>query len=302
MLSAEDIIVLEKKWLKYKIKEKSKVFFFTLLTIILATSIYMYKSVYIGEKTSPTSQVLPSVNLSKLAEKEKAQEKNVKSYEAILPQKVEQNLSVQPIVSVHENNTTKLSNIEVKQSIEKNKKVLQIQQNELKWHLKILPELKGNDLFTTTTAEIKFNRPITEEKKTKTPPERVNSKPEKDTIVNKIEQENEKKLDIDISSNEIDTIKYLQNKFYATENVVFAIMLSEELYNTKNFNESIKWALTANEIDSKNDKSWYWFAKNKVKLGQKDDAIKAIEAFLSTNNSRRLSDLLKNIKYGEMND
>lgn len=152
------------------------------------------------------------------------------------------------------------------------------------YHLKLLPTLKGNNLFSSTN-KLQLNQPKIDVKKI--PPTSTERKIKKIAKNNPTIKKN-KNLEIKISTTEVDTIKYLKEKFYGTENIVFAIMLCEEYYMQQNYKESIKWALTANEIDSRNDKSWYWFAKNKVKLGEKADAIKAIETFLSTNSSRRL--------------
>jgi len=77
-------------------------------------------------------------------------------------------------------------------------------------------------------------------------------------------------------------------------------MLAEEYYLNKNYNESNKWALIANNIDAGNEKSWLWFAKSKYKLGHKDDAILALKAYLKNNKSSAVESLLNQITVGEM--
>jgi predicted nucleotidyltransferase len=79
-------------------------------------------------------------------------------------------------------------------------------------------------------------------------------------------------------------------------------MLAEEYYTNKNYSESNKWALIANHIDADNEKSWLWFAKSKVKLGQKEDAIVALKAFLKNNKSQAAQTLLNKINLGELNE
>jgi tetratricopeptide (TPR) repeat protein len=221
-----------------------------------------------------------------------------KSFEPIKIAQKEENILIIEANATDKNITTIPEIKEVKEPQREEENSIQ---EEKGLRLELIPVLKGSNMFTTTS-ELKFHNPqvtIKEEKVQETPQPKAIKK-EMIKVEKVVDKKEEKKLEI--SSTEIDTIKYLKNKFFATENIVFAIMLSEEFFNAENYEESIKWALTANEIDSRNDKSWYWFAKNKVKLGQKDDAIKAIESFLGNNTSRRLSDLLKNIKYGDTND
>jgi len=107
---------------------------------------------------------------------------------------------------------------------------------------------------------------------------------------------------IKIESKEVNSIEYLKDKFEKTSNIIFALMLAEEYYANKNYTESNKWALIANHIDAENEKSWLWFAKSKVKLGQKEDAIVALKAFLKKNKSQAAQTLLNKISLGEFNE
>jgi hypothetical protein len=58
----------------------------------------------------------------------------------------------------------------------------------------------------------------------------------------------------------------------------------------------------ANQSDPENEKSWIWFAKSKVKLGEKEDAITALKAYLKHNKSRAAQTLLNQINLGELNE
>jgi hypothetical protein len=105
---------------------------------------------------------------------------------------------------------------------------------------------------------------------------------------------------IKIESHEINSITYLKEKFDSTHNIVFALMLAEEYYLNKNYNESNKWALIANNLDADNEKSWLWFAKSKVKLGHKEDAILALKTYIKNSKSQAAQSLLNQITLGEM--
>lgn len=112
-------------------------------------------------------------------------------------------------------------------------------------------------------------------------------------------EESKPKGVIKIESQEINSISYLKEKFDTTHNIVFALMLAEEYYLSKNYLESNKWALIANNIDADNEKSWIWFAKSKVKLGQKEDAILALKTYLKNTKSQAAQSLLNQITLGE---
>ncbi len=106
------------------------------------------------------------------------------------------------------------------------------------------------------------------------------------------------RVDIDYKITQRDTTAYLKEKFDTTKNIVFALMLSEEYYRLEAYLEARKWALIANEINPKNERSWILFAMSQAKLNNVDDAIKALEEFLKTNSSTNAHSLLEKLKKG----
>lgn len=110
----------------------------------------------------------------------------------------------------------------------------------------------------------------------------------------------EEKPKIVIQTNELKDLNNLQEKFYQTKNIIFALMLAEEYYHNKDYKNSLKWALISNELDSKSERSWIIFAKSKAKSGQEKKAIQALKAYLKTNpNAQKIKILIKKIKYGD---
>lgn len=99
-----------------------------------------------------------------------------------------------------------------------------------------------------------------------------------------------------ISSQGGNSLSFIKKKFYATNNSVFSIKLSQRFFETKKYDRALKWALISNEVDSKSDKSWIMFAKIKDKMGKKQDAINALTQYLKNNNSKEITKLLKNLK------
>ncbi|AFL68520.1 hypothetical protein [Sulfurospirillum barnesii] len=110
--------------------------------------------------------------------------------------------------------------------------------------------------------------------------------------------ENKEKSVIHIETKDVDTIQYLKERFDKTHNVVFALMLCEEYYKNKNYSESNKWALIANNLDAENEKSWIFFAKSKFKLGHKEDAQGALKAYLKNHKSKAAESLLQQMSIG----
>ncbi len=99
-----------------------------------------------------------------------------------------------------------------------------------------------------------------------------------------------------ISSQDGNSLSFIKKKFYATNNSLFSIKLSQRFYESKKYEKALKWALISNEVNSKSDKSWIMFAKIKDKMGKKRDAINALSHYLKDNSSIEITKLLKNLK------
>ena len=107
------------------------------------------------------------------------------------------------------------------------------------------------------------------------------------------------KIEIKTSKINMDT-KNLEEKFYATNNIDYALMLAERAYDGKNYNNAIKWALMSNDIDKENVRSWIIFAKASYKKGAKADALKALQTFNAKANNGEISHLISKIQSGSL--
>jgi len=105
-----------------------------------------------------------------------------------------------------------------------------------------------------------------------------------------------KKKKVFISSQNVGSLSFIKKKFYATNNVAFSLILSEKFLEKKEYEKALKWALISNEIDEKNEQSWILFAKSKMKLGKKQDAINALNIYLKNNSSTVVKNVLDDIK------
>lgn len=99
-----------------------------------------------------------------------------------------------------------------------------------------------------------------------------------------------------ISSQNVGSLSFIKKKFYATNNISFSLLLSQKFLEKKEYKKALKWALISNEIDESSEKSWILFAKSKIKLGKKQDAINALNVYLKNSNSIQVKKVLDDIK------
>ena len=117
--------------------------------------------------------------------------------------------------------------------------------------------------------------------------------PSEETI--ELEPKTKPKIDIQIS-NANDEISILKDKFNKNKNVKNALDIAKKCYEEKRYGDAIKWALTANDIDSSSEESWIIFAKAKYMLKQKDDALRALMEYNKKINKPVINELIKKIK------
>jgi tetratricopeptide (TPR) repeat protein len=95
-------------------------------------------------------------------------------------------------------------------------------------------------------------------------------------------------------------IETLQERYDKNPNLPTALAISIEYYKTKDYQKALNWAINANALDSKNEKSWILFAKASYKLGKKTDAVNALENFVKTSPSDNAKATLNQIKNNEL--
>jgi len=282
MFNAEDIIELEKKWSKYKLKRQSKIF--ASLSLFLIITSFIAYNIFIEKPKEPKKIENTIIN--------EAKQQIKKIYT------IEKNITI--AVVKDESNITE-SKISVPSEIDI-KKI-----DSKPYHFKLESTNQGSELFSSngflTLSTLNNKEEMSEGQDNIVNYEQEIIQPIRETQTtetkNKVEN---KQVKISIDMQEVDTITYLKDKYYTTSSIVFALMLAEEYYYEKEYDNSLKWALIANDTDAQNTKSWYWFAKSKVQLNQQDDAIKALKAYLSNNSSKSLNTLLHKIELGDTDD
>lgn len=287
MLSTVEIIELEKKLFTYRMKQRlNYTIFIALFLLIMGIVVYFFYN-----------QTLKDIS---------------KKEEIIV--KIENNVSIAKIeVKTLEINTSKEEPVQKLEVLIPNKSELLFLQTPM---IKTNNNDKKNYTYQVAK-ESSYAHPVMDEeieskvlaKKMERKPEEVFYRNIEDEIQTTMlappplpKEEEKQKSKITIETKDVNSIQYLKEKFEKTHNIIFALMLAEEYYLTKNYNESNKWSLIANSIDPENEKSWIWFAKSKLKLGHKEDAIVALKAFLKNNKSKTIEGLLHQISIGEISD
>ena len=287
MLSANDIAELEKKYSKYIFKKRVKLFFI----LILILSVILFTLYYLLYGANNQKNILDTNKTAKsIIKKIKPIDSNLTKIEKTTTIKKENN-ATKPEKNIS-NMTEEIIKLDANISNDNNI------EKKLVFHIEPQNKIVSN---TKTTKTLRLNRYFLSKKSKAIKQKNINAVKninKNDTML----KEKDIKPKIHIEMRDIDSIQYLKEKFQRTHDLVFALMLCENYYSQKNYRKSLKWSIIANDIDSKNEKSWMWFAKSKYRLNKKEDAIKALKAFLKSNESKNIRLLLKDIINGELND
>jgi len=130
-------------------------------------------------------------------------------------------------------------------------------------------------------------------------PEIKSSKIEKKIAIPKAKKQlpiikEKKKINIIVKS--LENEDSLLKKNQANENFETTLNLSKYYFKKSKFEKAILWSKKANHYKSSSFKPWLIYAKAKIKQNKKDEAIKAVETFLSYFNSAVAEKFLQNIK------
>ena len=318
MLNVNEIRNLEDKWKRYKRKKYFKFFIYILAVFILALTFLLYflgvfdrflssydktvlhnnRDIVANKSTSYKSKIKNPIKKNIISNKSNANSNIINKNNKIVI-KEDKNKSK---TNTKEKNNTILdknsSQVTMKNSMIKGGKNRQ-KGNLLQLNTKFLTHIYGEKssvkkpIFKNTNDSNKSENNFTKEGN-KSSVKISPNKQKQDILPTK----KLKKTKILISSKKIDKLKYLKERYDETGRAFYAILISKEYYKKKLYLRSLKWATIANSIDNLNEDSWIMFAKNKVKLKKKKDAINALREYLRVNNSKRVKIFLTNIKNG----
>ena len=138
--------------------------------------------------------------------------------------------------------------------------------------------------FIEITGEI----PIEEVKTIKKPKITEEEKPRKKIHLNIIE------------TTSVNAYKDVAKRFSQSHDTDDSLFLAKSYYRKGNYKKAEYWALQTNKVNANIEESWLIFARSKVKLGRKNEAISVLTAYIKKSNSVQAKSLLHKIKKGTL--
>lgn len=140
--------------------------------------------------------------------------------------------------------------------------------------------------------------PILEDKRKITKnslPQKSNKKNIKDKKI--LIEKPHKKMHLNIiKSSSISSYKEVEKRFNQFQDVDDSLFLAKSYYAKKSYKKSEYWALKTNKINNSIEESWLIFAKSKVQLGYKNEAIDILLKYIQQYNSIEAKKLLLKLK------
>lgn len=103
-----------------------------------------------------------------------------------------------------------------------------------------------------------------------------------------------------IESTSVSAYKDVERRFEQTHDTDDSLFLAKSYYSKKNYKKAEYWALQTNKVNGNIEESWLIFAKSKVKLGRKNEAIHILTNYIKKSNSAEAQSLLNKIKKGTL--
>jgi len=273
-----DMIDLESRWRRYKIKSYAPY-------IIIAFSIIIISIILIVFFNSNDKQDIPhKVNKIKnnivLKKKiEKNTTKPIKTHiETVVKKTVIKEIPEKKIVKKEP-----IRSIQPTQKMQKEEKLLLSPSlNFMKYMQSNTPDYYEGEVVKTEDTERKTTQP----------------KEIKKNVTIKVEKKNENM----ITRNTQSTLKDIQEvikRFKINNNPALSLFVAKKYYELGQYNKSYNYALITNEINPNIEKSWIIFAKSLVKLNEKEMAIKTLKRYIQHSQSNNAKILLNNINSGK---
>jgi len=108
-----------------------------------------------------------------------------------------------------------------------------------------------------------------------------------------------KKIHLDIiETTSVSAYKDVAKRFHESHDTDDSLFLAKSYYNRRNYKKAEYWALQTNKVNGNIEESWLIFAKAKVKLGRRNEAMRILKAYIRKSNSEQAERLLHKIKAG----
>jgi len=273
-----NIVELEKKWLRYKIKSFIPHIAIGISLLIIIVLLFNF--------LSADKEPVPSLKLQPEEKKVTPKEQNSTKKEKVVKKAVIIKKPTPPKVIVKEI-------IPEKQEPKP--------QEKIKEKVKLKPSLDFMKKMQNSV-HMYYNNDMSEES---VPPQEqiVYNKPkstpvkEKTIIRQKIEPEI-KKVTIKRQNTQND-INQIIKRFQKNNNPALSLFVAKKYYELGNYEQSYNYALITNQINSNIEASWLIFARSLVKLHKKDKAIHTLQEYIKVSHSSNAEILLNEITSGK---
>ena len=124
---------------------------------------------------------------------------------------------------------------------------------------------------------------------------------DKPSVKIKAKEKPRKKMHLNIvETSSVSAYKDVAKRFTQLHDTDDSLFLAKAYYRKGNYKKAVYWALQTNKVNDKIEESWLIFAKSKVKLGRKTEAINILTTYIKKSNSLQAKKLLKKIKKGTL--
>lgn len=273
-----NIIDLEKRWLRYKIKSYIPHATIVLSLVIISVLAFIILNSKNSEKKILNKEIVPQEPAVKIVSTDQKTEQN-----KIIPSKAQ--TEKRETVPLSKNSTpTKLqpslSFIKDLQNSSLPYNQENIYKEPKQKRIKQVPPKMNKKKIIAQTVVVK--EPIV---KTKT------------IIQKKPEVVKTKKIIIKRQETK-DDIKDVIKRFKVNNNPALSLFVAKKYYELGNYRESYNYALITNQINQDIESSWIIFAKSLVKLRKKEQAIRTLKEYIKISHSQTASLLIDEIESG----
>lgn len=99
--------------------------------------------------------------------------------------------------------------------------------------------------------------------------------------------------------NSMQDIKDAEKRFQKHNSPALSLFLARQYYKRGMYSKAYNYALITNQLDTEIEDSWLIFARSLVKLGKKQDAVKALREYIRFSHSNNATMLLNDIQTGK---
>jgi tetratricopeptide (TPR) repeat protein len=276
-----DIRDLEKRWLHYKIKS-----YIPHAVIALSVLIILSITLYVWDSSDTQEEIVASQDKTPSIGKE---------------------ISIETVL--YQNTPLRTSTNQTPPPIEPQKPMIQKTTSVASKKMLIEPSLNFMKKMQSETSpyynQSNHNQIIAPKKKKKVLKAKPIIEETQEVLVdetdNKVEEQAiEKVHKINIERhNAKDDIAEIIQRFKKNNNPALSLFVAKKYYELGEYKKAYNYALMTNKINNEIESSWIIFAKSLVKLGEKDMAIKTLQAYIRSSDSNNAHVLLEEIRSGK---